>query len=170
MCLSDNELKRKAYLLPLSKDALSTLFQPNWITITNDEFNFYLGTPINTKLLITPKNQALAHQRLLAHIRANPQEFLMGNNLLTTTSLGDFFEEGSFVKPIFDEAKNIIGLEQGGDCWVFWELEMISDLVETGSFILIQDDGAVFWKVIYSQDGVRYFREDLENKCFIHSD
>lgn len=155
--------KRKLYLSDLTTDHLSYLFQPKWVPIAAEDFNFYLAAPIETQLTITPENQVLAHKRLLAYVAEHPKSVFFSETLLATEDLSGFFYESSHVKTVLDEEGNIINLKQGGDEWIFWELTKIKDYIVAGSFITIQDDGGVFWKVVYYPDRVAYFREALQS-------
>lgn len=125
------------------------LFEPiSWI-------HFYLAGKVSSTLTIPNAHFAAASQRLANSVRYNQEHSADFGNL--QDAIKNLFSS----EPPLDAEGNIIDIPFGGDIWDFEFLTLLKDLFVPGSFVILQDDGNVYWKVVVHPEQVEYFRERL---------
>ena len=117
--------------------------------------DFYLAGKVSSTLAIPNAHFDAAYQRLAHSARYNQK------HLEDFGSLLDAIPHLFYYDPPLDAEGNIIDIPFGSDLWDFEFLELLKDLFVPGSFVILQDDGNVYWKVVVHPDQVEYFREQL---------
>ena len=137
----------------VSTDNLLTLSVPVFEPI--DSIDCYLAGKIRSSLTLPKAHFDAAFQRLL-HSEQYSQELMRRAGNLPTFIKTFFFRDATF-----DAEGNITDLPFGGDIWDFHLLEFLKDLFLPNSYIILQDDGNIYWKVVVNPERVEYFRERL---------
>ena len=137
----------------VSTDNLLTLSVPVFEPI--DSIDCYLAGKIRSSLTLPKAHFDAAFQRLL-HSEQYSQELMRRAGNLPTLIKTFFFRDATF-----DAEGNITDLPFGGDIWDFHLLEFLKDLFLPNSYIILQDDGNIYWKVVVNPERVEYFRERL---------
>jgi len=114
-----------------------------------DWIDFYLAGKVSSTLTIPNVHFDAAYQRLAARY-----ELQFGSLQETIANL-------FYYAPPLDAEGNIIDIPFGGDIWDFEFLDVLKDLFVPNSFIELQDDGNVYWKVVVHPQKIEYFRERL---------
>jgi len=115
------------------------------------EFSFYLAGVLESQIVILKENieAAWAKWQISLEIARNYD------------TLDEFVQEMTFEKPTYNELGNIMNFPQGGDIWIYPELEQIAEFIQSGSYFIIQDDGYKLHKVEYENGKVIYSSEIL---------
>lgn len=151
--------EKRLLIKPITLENLKNLSEPDFVAVAVDEFDFYLACTVKSAVYINkeyfPKLIELMEK---------------GNYDYQLKQLSHYADFPSFLRNEFsievetDKNGNIINLIQCGDDWILDILVKGREYIRKGSFILLQDDGNVFWRIVFDELDVFYFREKLENE------
>lgn len=127
-----------------------TVFKPRMVPHEGDLPSFGLAYLVDSALLL-PVNQ---HDRALDRLSEMHDE-----EALDYADLEDFFEKRLGIPAVFNAAGDLIDLEQGGDLWALEEIKALADLMSNDSFVWMQDEGHLFWRIEFEDGAVQVLRE-----------
>jgi hypothetical protein len=137
------------------------LEQPTFAEVGLADLDYYLAEVVDGSFFIAEADLATAHARCLAALPTltdYTDEYI--SDALRTTTLVELLDL-HHITGVTDADDNVVNLvHSDGDMWVFDHLDVIADLIRTGSYFLLQDDTGLFWRVEYSETGARYYRDE----------
>jgi hypothetical protein len=112
--------------------------------------DFYLAGVLESRIFIAKENIPLAWKKWQEHLKDAP----------SFATIDEYVKENFFSKPTYDEDGNITNFQQGGDDWIYVELEYIAEFIQSGSYFLIQDDDYQLHRADYL-DGKVYYTSEI---------
>lgn len=117
-----------------------------------EDLIFYLGTVVHEDLFIPASR--LEEATKLATVE-HPE--------CATMSLHEAMK-AEFMGLRIDDEGNVVGVDQGCDCWAIDWLRPIAPVVDEASHFLIMDDEYGFWKVTFEKGALMIYQETPDSR------
>lgn len=135
------------------------LISPDFKKIEHEDFCFYEAGLVDSSIYIDKKDQDKAYEKLVNFINKSGEYESISKDRYPDINVlfNEYFETPSVV----DDDGNIVNLEQGADQWAVDFLDIIAEFIRKDSYIVMQDDCNILWKITYDGGKANYFIENI---------
>ena len=135
------------------------LIAPEFKKIEKDDFCFYSAGLVESGIYIDKKDQDDAFKTLVTFINQSGE--YENVNQERYSDINVLFNEYVETPSVRDDDGNIVNLEQGDEDWAIDFLDVIAEYIRKDSFVILQDDCNILWKIVYDGKKADYFMENI---------